>query len=71
MPERVDGFLRTYFIDPVTLRIDDFRAMMTARSKVLCAEIAEVTGIPVSGLAIDELFNGVNRFDANSDEPDE
>jgi len=68
--DRLDGFLRTHFIEPTTLRSDNFGAMMAARATSLCAEIAAVTGRPVAGRAITELINDAPPG-AQADEADE
>ncbi|MBC4015901.1 DUF262 domain-containing protein [Siccirubricoccus deserti] len=54
--ERLDGFLRTHFVDPARLRADELAGMMAARAEALVAEIAEATGRPVGGAQIADIF---------------
>jgi hypothetical protein len=56
MPEQIDRFLRTHFVDAARLRADDLTGMMVARAEALAAEIAEATGRPVTGAAFADIF---------------
>ena len=70
-PERVDGFLRTHFIEPEMVRTDNLQGMMAARAQVLCHEISQATGRPVGGPNITELINSNQLSDGQLDEADE
>jgi len=67
-PEKVDGFLRTHYIDPNRLRDDDLAGMMIARAQALAAEIADATGRPVGGLSVADIFGNKAAADDATEE---
>ena len=59
IPEQINGFLGTHFIDPARLRADDLTGMTVARAEALATEIANATGRPVSGSQFADIFGGM------------